>query len=870
MAWGEAGRGAGGRARALPTGTLAAALAVVLLLLVPSWGGSPSAAAAGPPELTRYSLAGGCFALRSEQTGGYVAKGGGGYTASGSSASAAEPFRMQATDLGRYLFYGPAKDFLARRALLGGVAPAATPSDDSDWTVTEDGSAFRIVNEHAGRDLAVDAGGALVTVPGGSAGAAGRFSFDRATGCATYPEVEVNVEGAPRTGSTPYSEVVGLVEGHLHHMAFEFLGGGAHCGQPWHRFGAPFALTDCADHTLTNGCGAVLENVLYGNPARCHDPGGWPGFAGWPDPKSLTHEQTYYRWVERAWRGGLRIFVNLLVENRSLCEIYPLPATGKNSCDEMDSVRLQARRAHELEGYIDAQNGGPGKGWYRIVDDPFEAREVINQGKLAVILGMEVSEPFGCRFAPPNHAPQCTAADVDAGIDEIYGLGIRQVELINKFDNPLAGVAGDSGETGVITNAGNFASTGRFWDLEHCDDEVNHDHSPSGVHNVDESLANGLSGLLPGAGTLPVYPSPPHCNRMGLSDLGERAVRRLISKGMIFDPDHMSVNARNRALDVVESVRYPGVISSHSWSTDNALPRIYALGGTVTPYAGSSEGFVDQWHHIREQGYDDLSPFFGIGYGADMNGFGAQGGPRGAELPNPVRYPFRSFDGSATIDQQRSGQRSFDINTDGVAHYGLYPDWIEDLRMVAGDEIIRDMSRGAEAYLQMWERAVGVPGPGAGGGLGVAGSSAGCGAWPRRLDRGGLGIGLRLGDDPRTVLYGAGQPERRGRAWQWCAQGARGKKARVVAVFDESERVALVASTVARAGAGKLVRGAAAKELPGRARRVGGGIWARRAGPASRFFYRVRRGRIAYIGVADRSVARKGALAEYLALAGLP
>ena len=63
--------------------------------------------------------------------------------------------------------------------------------------------------------------------------------------------------------------------------------------------------------------------------------------------------------------------MNLFVENRALCELYPLK---RNSCDEMDSVRLQDRRIDELEDYIDAQNGGPGKGWFRIVTDPFQAR----------------------------------------------------------------------------------------------------------------------------------------------------------------------------------------------------------------------------------------------------------------------------------------------------------------------------------------------------------------------------------------------------------------------------------------------------------------------------------------------------------------
>jgi len=62
-----------------------------------------------------------------------------------------------------------------------------------------------------------------------------------------------------------------------------------------------------------------------------------------------------------------------------------------------------------------------------------------------------------------------------------------------------------------------------------------------------------------------------------------------------------------------------------------------------------------------------------------------------------------------TFERQRSGTRTYDINQDGVAHYGLYPDWVEDARKVAGSDeggtLMQEMGRGAEAYLQMWERA---------------------------------------------------------------------------------------------------------------------------------------------------------------------
>jgi hypothetical protein len=262
----------------------------------------------------------------------------------------------------------------------------------------------------------------------------------------------------------------------------------------------------------------------------------------------------------------------------------------------------------------------------------------------------------------------------------------------------------------MITNGGNVLSAGRFWDLEHCDEPLNHDHSPTALqHNDDELIANGLLELLPG-GTLPAYGPPPHCNQLGLTPLGEQAIEGIIERGMVFDPDHMSVLARNRALEIMEDHNYGGVMTSHSWSTDNALPRISGLGGFIGPMAGSSQSFVDQWNHLRTHGYDDLNPgLFGLGKGADMNGFASQGGPRAPTPEAPaVSYPFQSFDGTATIHKQVSGQRTFDINADGVAHYGLYPDWVEDVRILGGPEIMEDLANGAEAYLQMWERATGL------------------------------------------------------------------------------------------------------------------------------------------------------------------
>jgi hypothetical protein len=730
------------------------AIAVAALLALTVGAGRASAAA---PELNRYSIVHGCFALKPASGGGFIAQTGSGYTASAPRKSAAEPFRMQATDLGTYLLYGPARDFLGLTG-AGAVVVATSPSNLTEWTVTGGGTSFRLGNQSSGRALAVADGGEVVSPPGrGEA-----FRLARADGCAKYPEAQLNVTGRPATGSPPYGEVSGLLEGHMHGMAFEFLGGKAHCGRPWHEYGAPYALVDCEDHQLAGGCAAILENVLYGEPARCHDHVGWPTFNDWPHPRSLTHESMYYRWLERAWRGGLRIFVNLFVENRVLCDIYPFKKPGYN-CNEMDSVLREAQRIRELQDYIDAQSGGPGKGWFRIVRNPFQARRVINRGKLAVIQGMEVSEPFGCRLVPIDRpSPACTPQGISSWLDRLHRLGIRQLEITNKFDNALTGVAGDGGTFGVAVNAGQFLDVSTsFWDLGPCEDPHYHDNSPGTavIPDQDQIFGVGLQELLGVLPPLPVYGDPPNCNQKGFTDLGERAVREIVERRMIFDPDHMSVLARNQSLDLIEKLDYPGVISSHSWSTNDALPRIYRLGGVVTPYAGDAESFVHKWQDLLAVRQKLGRQYFGIGFGADANGFGSQGMPRPSAAQNPLEYPFESFDGRVTLDRQVSGERVFDLNADGVAHYGLYPDWVADLRVLAGDRIVRHLGRGAEAYLQMWERAYGVP-------------EVRCRGWNRRkLNATGIHSRIELGQPWEGVLRSAGQPVRRERVWRWCASG---------------------------------------------------------------------------------------------------
>ena len=202
------------------------------------------------------------------------------------------------------------------------------------------------------------------------------------------------------------------------------------------------------------------------------------------------------------------------------------------------------------------------------------------------------------------------------------------MELINKFDNALAGVAGDSGETGIVTNSGNRYATGKYWQMQACEgppDEEDKEQIGVYTHDENDLGSNLIEAFLP-PGAAPVYPAGSSCNARGLTDAG-RARRPAADAA---EHDHRSrppqrAGAQER-MSLLEADRYSGVVSSHSWSTPDVEPRIYRLGGVITPMQGEAPGWVKHWREARAK--RDSRFLFGFGYGADENGFATQLGPR--------------------------------------------------------------------------------------------------------------------------------------------------------------------------------------------------------------------------------------------------
>jgi microsomal dipeptidase-like Zn-dependent dipeptidase len=742
---------------------------------------------------TRYSLVHGCYVISQD----------------GRALPGAGHVRMQATALGRYLLYTSDRRFVAARA-GGGVGLDPAPGSASDWRV-EAGSRGRFT---------LTAGGATLR----------DVAFLATSGCAEYPEASLDATGTPSKGETSYGRVGGLLEGHMHWMTYQFLGGRFHCGKPWDRYGIPYALPDCSAIEGPQGLAAPIQNFLnYDNPVQPHDTTGWPTLASWK-PTNLTYEGTYWRWIQRAWMAGLRMMVMSPNENRILCL---LQTNRETNCDEMDTVRRSLQSIHELQDYVDAQSGGPGKGFFQIVTDPEQARRVINQGRMAVLLEVEISEPFDCSGTV---ATTCDVARVDAGLDELHRLGVRSMLLLNKYDNPLTGVRFDSGPVGLLINAGNLASAGSFWSAQTCTGAL-HDND---IYSPAPPVT-GLVGQLFGAaglpsGVAPVYPPAPNCNTRGLTPLGEHVVERMMDLNMIVNPDHMSQAGVDRTLSLLEARNYSGVISPHGWMDPGNWPRIWKLGGMAFPGHSAADAYVKEWQEYRPRS----TPYqFGWGYGADLGGLSEQPGTDGA---GAITYPFKSLDGTVTFQRQKTGTRTFDYNKDGVAQYGLYADWFADLRRVGGDALVKDMWNGSEAYLEMWERAEGIATPG-------------CASPSAALGASGVGA-LELGQRAEALLEAAGQPQQRDRAWSYCVAGDGNEGRADVAELTQDGTVELVGSTATGRSAGGVAVGTPASALPSSAASAGSGVRFVTTGSGTTWAYAIRDGAVSAVATAAPALVR--------------
>lgn len=533
------------------------------------------------------------------------------------------------------------------------------------------------------------------------------FNLIHQGNCRPYPEISANVSGDPEVLRGDLNEPVrGFIDAHAHLTSYEFMGGNVVHGEPFHRWGVPYALSDSASSHGPNGSLDLIGNIYkFGDPTYTYNTRGWPDFPWWPNSQQLSHTGYYYKWMERVWLSGQRMMVTFIVENEVLCNVQrainPVGWVG-NNCNVMDSIRLQVKRLYQMESYIDAQYGGPGKGFFRIVTSPEEARRVIADGKLAILMGVEVSELFNC-----GGFDYCSLDTIEAGLMELYELGIRNLFIAHKFDNQLSGAVLEEG----FINIGGVLSTGHYYQTKECDEDTRGKSMQSELPIIGDIPI--VSDLLTITGAYPDYDEniQHHCNIRGLSYKGEYLVNRMIDLGMLIELDHLSADATTQVIDIAEARNYSGLVSSHSFfHKDRAgnlhenFHRMLNLGGFAAPYNSRTDHMVS-----RVGSYLDAvenTPFLNsVGLGTDMGGLAGQPSQRADADINPLQYPFTTEFGMI-VDRQVSGNRTFDFNYDGMAHYGMVADHFQDIRSHASRRVYEALMNSTEGYLQMWERAV--------------------------------------------------------------------------------------------------------------------------------------------------------------------
>jgi len=413
-------------------------------------------------------------------------------------------------------------------------------------------------------------------------------------------------------------------------------------------------------------------------------------------------------------------------------------------------------------------------GWFKVVKSPQEARQAIANGQLAVVLGIEEANLFGCSDG------KCTIDYVQSQLGEYFDRGVRHIFPIHNFDNDYGGAA-----TWMNTIAvGNRYATGSWYETEECPATPASIGAAAGYgFRLNPTVSDWLASVMLGDTNLFEFGTGPNdpahfgslnlptyykdlttsCNKRGLTPLGKAMVASMMSKGMIVDVDHMSNKSLDDTLTIAEAKQYPGIVASHvlmfdltqqpyrheRMRTTEQLQRIANVGGMIAamtqpPESGDPQSGPDSpitiqqppgskimndcpassktWGQMYEWALQVMTvdgqprP---VAFGTDFDGISRHNAPRfgdeacdnqkGAAAQDPatkVVYPF-VMPNFGTFRKQVTGNHTFDYNDSGLAHVGLLPDMIQDLKKDGlSDQDLQPLFQSAEAYIRMWEKSV--------------------------------------------------------------------------------------------------------------------------------------------------------------------
>jgi microsomal dipeptidase-like Zn-dependent dipeptidase len=404
--------------------------------------------------------------------------------------------------------------------------------------------------------------------------------------------------------------------------------------------------------------------------------------ASWPSWDAIAHQQVHVDWLHQAYQDGLRLMVMSALNNEAFCAFLPAQnRTPGYDCSDLANV------VRQLDAAI-AVAADPGTSWYQIAHDAAEARDIIDQGKLAVILSVEASDIFN-------------TADPLATLDALYAKGARTLQPLHQFNSKIGGVAWHESMIKTIQAIKNLPN----------------------VHFLCKD--NGGTGSYAKCDA-----SKDQLNFLGLTRTGKRFVARMMNLGMPIDIAHMSeLSVKDVDTIVSAACNYPVYVShghvrtlidENSWkankkhektSPDWELDLIARTGGMFGLRTGSD--------HHGSTAYRDAMTAAGLP--TSLPDVPAETMPNGEPGGNEFHfayaldYLFRLKGVSVALGSDLNGlipQMVFrglpkDEKLAGLAHIGKLPEMMNRVQATGLDSgTFADLKQSsAESYLRMWERA---------------------------------------------------------------------------------------------------------------------------------------------------------------------
>lgn len=503
-----------------------------------------------------------------------------------------------------------------------------------------------------------------------------------------------------------FAPMTGYVDMHTHPRSDLSFGGELFYGCPYGDIAVE--LKNCRPYhdrwSLNNLRGNVFRQQLAEQTETqysrtCRDKKiGYPDFTSWPSWCSVLHQQMWVDWIERAHQGGLNIMVALATGSHCLTEV----AKTGGIHDDKFAIATGIQGIKDLVAHST---------FMEIALTPQDVRRIVASGKLAVILGIEIDN-IGNFYTPADRYqgyfnPNPSDQDVQAELDRLWDMGIRYIFPIHLTNNIFGGAAIYISQFTV----GNKFNTGIEFIPEHVSTKE------SGIaYHLDHpvlalnKLARMFMPLLLPRSINParkknytfwkVAPGFGHRNSLGLTDKGRAAVRYMMHKGFLIDIDHMSEKSANEVLDIAMKENYPvnsghnglrGTAGNENGRTVAQYLRINQLGGMIGLGHGDyASNFVRGYREVNK-----IVNYSHVAIGTDVDGF--------YPLPHKDTSLYVTYDSSFT--RCKTGNRTWDINTDGVAHYGLMPDYIRSWTQAGMTEQEKNVfMSSAEHFTQMWEK----------------------------------------------------------------------------------------------------------------------------------------------------------------------